>query len=273
MPTPLPTGSDYHQCRLNCKLNLTIDSLRRAPGALAPVERVSPAPPGLRSCGLSYHYGQQRVLHQVEFHLHPGSLTALVGPNGAGKSTLLHLLHGQLRPSAGTVELDGVPVRRCRRRIALMPQKGEINWHFPITVAEFAGLGRLAAPRAGCCDVDGALQRVGLQAMAGKRLDQLSGGQQQRALLSRTLVQPAEVLLLDEPCAAIDPPSRQLLLGLMRQLSDAGLTLLVSSHDWGPALNAYDRVLVLNQVLRADGTPDQVRQTLDDVTMGNHCCG
>ena len=213
------------------------------------------------------------MLHQIAFQLHPGTLTALVGPNGAGKSTLLHLLQGQLQPSAGVVELDGVPVRRCRRRIALMPQKGEIDWHFPITVAEFAGLGRLAASRAGCCDVDGALQRVGLGGMAGKRLDELSGGQQQRALLARTLVQPAEVLLLDEPCAAIDPPSRELLLGLMRQLSDAGLTLLVSSHDWGSALNAYDRVLVVNQMLRADGTPNQVRQALDDVTMGYHCCG
>ncbi|MCY4236306.1 MAG: ABC transporter ATP-binding protein [Cyanobacteria bacterium MAG CAR2_bin_4] len=234
---------------------------------------MSPAPPGLRVCGLDYHYDRQRVLHQVAFQLRPGSLTALVGPNGAGKSTLLHLLQGQLQPSAGAVELDGAPVRRCRRRIALMPQKGEIDWRFPITVAEFAGLGRLAASRAGCCDVDGALQRVGLEAMKSKRLDQLSGGQQQRALLARTLVQPADVLLLDEPCAAIDPPSRNLLLGLMRQLSDGGFTLLVSSHDWGPALNAYDRVLVLNQALRADGTPQQVRQALDDVTMGNHCCG
>ncbi len=246
---------------------------RGAQGTVEPAKRIPPAPPGLRACGLGYHYSRQRVLHQITFHLRPGSLTALVGPNGAGKSTLLHLLQAQLQPSAGAVELDGIPVQRCRRRIALMPQKGEIDWHFPITVAEFAGLGRLASPRPGCCDVDGALQRVGLGAMAGKRLDQLSGGQQQRALLGRTLVQPAEVLLLDEPCAAIDPPSRQLLLGLMRQLSDAGLTLLVSSHDWGPALNAYDRVLVLDQVLRADGTPDQVRHALDDVTMGNHYCG
>ncbi|MYE20914.1 MAG: ATP-binding cassette domain-containing protein, partial [Synechococcus sp. SB0662_bin_45] len=90
-----------------------------------------PVTPGLRARGLSYHYGGQRVLHQIAFQLRPGSLTALVGPNGAGKSTLLHLLQGQLQPSAGTVELDGAPVRRCRRRIALMPQKGEIDWHFP----------------------------------------------------------------------------------------------------------------------------------------------
>lgn len=83
---------------------------------------------------------------------------------------------------------------------------GEIAWHFPISVRELVGLGRLMAARPGCCAVEAALQRVGIDALASRRLDQLSGGQQQRALLARLLVQPASVLLLDEPCAAIDPP-------------------------------------------------------------------
>jgi zinc/manganese transport system ATP-binding protein len=154
-----------------------------------------------------------------------------------------------------------------------MPQRGEIAWHFPISVHELVGLGRLAAQRPGCCDVDAALQRVGLAGLARRRLDQLSGGQQQRALLARTLVQPARLLLLDEPCAAIDPPSRTELLRVMAQLRDAGLTLLVSSHDWGSDLDAYDRVLVLDRRLLADGTPQQVRHALGDLRVGNHCCG
>jgi zinc/manganese transport system ATP-binding protein len=104
-------------------------------------------------------------------------------------------------------------------------------------------------------------------------LDQLSGGQQQRALLARTLMQSARVLLLDEPCAAIDPPSRRELLKVMRQLADAGFTLLVSSHDWGRDLDAYDRVLVLDRMLLGDGTPAQVRASLGDLRVGNHCCG
>jgi zinc/manganese transport system ATP-binding protein len=121
--------------------------------------------------------------------------------------------------------------------------------------------------------VEAALQRVGLAGLAGRRLDQLSGGQQQRALLARTLVQPARVLLLDEPCAAIDPPSRTELLKVMGQLRDAGFTLLVSSHDWGRDLDAYDRVLVLDRCLLSDGTPQQVRHALGDLRVGNHCCG
>ena len=219
--------------------------------------------------------GSDLAIEAVSFELQSGSLTALVGPNGAGKSTLLQAIAGQLPLESGSIELDGQPLTLplARRQLALMPQRGEIAWGFPITVRELVGLGRLVAARPGCCDVEAALQRVGLAGLAQRRLDQLSGGQQQRALLARTLVQPAQVLLLDEPCAAIDPPARTALLQVMGQLRDAGLTLLVSSHDWGHDLDAYDRVLVLDRRLLADGTPQQVRRALGDLRVGNHRCG
>ena len=219
--------------------------------------------------------GSDLVIEAVSFELQSGSLTALVGPNGAGKSTRLQAIAGQLPLESGSIELDGQPLTLplARRQLALMPQRGEIAWGFPITVRELVGLGRLVAARPGCCDVEAALQRVGLADLAKRRLDQLSGGQQQRALLARTLVQPAQVLLLDEPCAAIDPPARTALLQVMGQLRDAGLTLLVSSHDWGHDLDAYDRVLVLDRQVLADGTPQQVRRALGDLRVGNHRCG
>jgi len=219
--------------------------------------------------------GSDLAIEAVSFELQSGSLTALVGPNGAGKSTLLQAIAGQLPLESGFIKLDGQPLTLplARRQLALMPQRGEIAWGFPITVRELVGLGRLVAARPGCCDVEAALQRVGLAGLAQRRLDQLSGGQQQRALLARTLVQPAQVLLLDEPCAAIDPPARTALLQVMGQLRDAGLTLLVSSHDWGHDLDAYNRVLVLDRRLLADGTPQQVRRALGDLRVGNHRCG
>lgn len=224
---------------------------------------------------LGVRRGSDLAIEAVNFELQSGSLTALVGPNGAGKSTLLQAIAGQLPLESGSIELDGrlLTLPLARRQLALMPQRGEIAWAFPITVQELVGLGRLVAARPGCCDVEAALQRVGLAALAKRRLDQLSGGQQQRALLARTLVQPAQVLLLDEPCAAIDPPARTALLQVMGQLRDAGLTLLVSSHDWGHDLDAYDRVLVLDRRLLADGTPQQVRRALGDLRVGNHRCG
>ena len=229
----------------------------------------------LRVEGLSVRRGDGLALDRVSFTLQAGSLTALVGPNGAGKSTLLQALEGQLQPEAGSIhwEQQSLTPVLARQQLALMPQRGEVSWSFPITVRELVGLGRLAAQRPGCCDVEAALQRVGLASLAQRRLDQLSGGQQQRALLARTLVQPARMLLLDEPCAAIDPPTRTELLRVMGSLRDVGLTLLVSSHDWGPDLESYDRVLVLDRRLLADGTPQQVRQALGDLRVGNHRCG
>lgn len=225
--------------------------------------------------------GDRSVLEHLTFALAPGSLTALVGPNGAGKSTLLQAIAGQIPWTAGRIAIDGEPQgaasQRCTR-LALMPQRSEMAWHFPITVRALVGLGLLAGKgehgfRGPCCQVEAALQRVGLQDLAHRRLDQLSGGQQQRALLARTLVGQAPLLLLDEPCAAVDPPARSALLAVLGQLRDAGLTLLVSSHDWGSDLEAYDRVLVLDRQLLAQGTPDQVRQILGDMRLAPHGCG
>ncbi|QNI54124.1 ABC-type Mn2+/Zn2+ transport system/ ATP-binding component [Synechococcus sp. BIOS-E4-1] len=211
---------------------------------------------------LSVSYGDRVVVDDVSLTLESGTLTALVGANGTGKSTLLHLLQGRLTPSAGKVACDGMPIQSSRDRVVLMPQRGRIDWSFPITVRDFVALGEIGHQSFGCCDREAALQRVGLETLATRRLDALSGGQQQRALLARTLVQPSRVLLLDEPCAAIDPPSREKLLALMRQLADSGHTLLVSNHDWGTALDLYDRVIVLDGRVLADGPPQQVRRML-----------
>jgi len=228
----------------------------------------------LRADQISYAYDGSLALEGVSLDLHPGTLTALVGANGAGKSTLLHVLQGQLVPASGRVLLDDEPIAACRSKVALMPQRGRIAWTFPIQVREMVALGAVQGPPTGCCDLDAALQRVGLSDLADRRLDALSGGQQQRALLARALMQPARVLLLDEPCAAIDPPSRQQLLRLMRQLADAGYALLVSSHDWGEALDVYDRVIVLDRRVQADGTPAAVRYALSALAdLGHHCCG
>ena len=230
--------------------------------------------PPLQARGLVFAYDGKPALENVSLTLTPGSLTALVGSNGAGKSTLLHLLQGQLVPQEGSVLLGDQPIHRCRSQVALMPQRGRIDWSFPITVREMVALGQVQGARTSCCDLDAALQRVGLLPLASRRLDALSGGQQQRTLLARALMQPARVLLLDEPCAAIDPPARQQLLRLMRQLADAGYSLLVSSHDWGEALNVYDRVIVIDRSVQADGTPAEVRHALTALSdLGNHCCG
>ena len=225
----------------------------------------------LAARNLSYSYGPKPTLERVDLELQPGTLTALVGPNGAGKSTLLHLLHGRLQPSGGTFE--------CCGSIGLMPQRAAIDWTFPITVRDMVRLGQTNKRRKdnsqGTTTAETLLERVGMGEMRGRRLNQLSGGQQQRVLLARALMQQSDVLLLDEPCSAIDPPSREHLLGVMRQQASSGQTLLVSSHDWGSALDSYDRVVVLDRRVLAEGSPAEVRNQLNDMAclMGSHCCG
>jgi len=225
----------------------------------------------LAARNLSYSYGPKPTLERVDLELQPGTLTALVGPNGAGKSTLLHLLHGRLQPSGGTFE--------CGGSVGLMPQRAAIDWTFPITVRDMVRLGQTNKRRKdnsqGTTTAETLLERVGMGEMRGRRLNQLSGGQQQRVLLARALMQQSDVLLLDEPCSAIDPPSREHLLGVMRQQASSGQTLLVSSHDWGSALDSYDRVVVLDRRVLAAGSPAEVRNQLNDMAclMGSHCCG
>ena len=225
----------------------------------------------LAARNLSYSYGPKPTLERVDLELQPGTLTALVGPNGAGKSTLLHLLHGRLQPSGGTFE--------CGGSVGLMPQRAAIDWTFPITVRDMVRLGQTNKRRKdnsqGTTTAETLLERVGMGEMRGGRLNQLSGGQQQRVLLARALMQQSDVLLLDEPCSAIDPPSREHLLGVMRQQAYSGQTRLVSSHDWGSALDSYDRVVVLDRRVLAVGSPAEVRDQLNDMAclMGSHCCG
>ena len=213
----------------------------------------------------SYSSKIKPALSKVSLNLEPGTLTALVGPNGAGKSTLLSLLQGNSRPDEGEITLGGKPLISNRSQVALMPQRGKLNWNFPITVEGLVSLGRVNHSKSTCCELEAALQRVGISHLAKRRLDALSGGQQQRALLAKTLMNPAKIFLLDEPCSAFDPPAKEDFLLIIRQLADSGFTVFVSSHDWGTSLNAYDKVFALDKIILASGSPQEVQEKLSSI--------
>ena len=223
--------------------------------------------PCLIAENLTYSYSSKikPALSNVSLKLEQGTLTALVGPNGAGKSTLLSLLQGSSKPDQGEITVDGKPLRNNRSQVALMPQRGKLNWNFPITVEGLVALGRVNHSKSTCCELEAALQRVGISHLAKRRLDALSGGQQQRALLAKTLMNPAKIFLLDEPCSAFDPPAKEDFLLIIRQLADSGLTVFVSSHDWGTSLNAYDKVVVLDKIILASGNPKEVQEKLGSI--------
>jgi len=216
---------------------------------------------------LTYSFSTQipPALNKVSIKLEPGTLTALVGPNGAGKSTLLSLLQGSSRPDQGKITVGGKPLINNRSKVALMPQRGKLNWSFPITVEGLVSLGRVNHSKSTCCELEAALQRVGISHLAKRRLDSLSGGQQQRALLAKTLMNPAKIFLLDEPCSALDPPAKDDFLIIIRQLADSGFTVFVSSHDWGTSLNSYDKVIVLDKIILASGNPQEVQEKLSSI--------
>ncbi len=213
----------------------------------------------------SYSSKIKPALSEVSLKLEPGTLTALVGPNGAGKSTLLSLLQGNSKPDKGKITVGGKPLINDRSQVALMPQRGKLNWNFPITVEGLVSLGRVNHSKSTCCELEAALQRVGISHLARRRLDALSGGQQQRALLAKTLMNPAKIFLLDEPCSAFDPPAKEDFLLIIRQLADSGFTVFVSSHDWGTSLNAYDKVVALDKIILASGSPQEVQEKLSSI--------
>lgn len=220
----------------------------------------------LEAAGVSHSYGTSRVLHDIDLKLRYGELTALIGPNGAGKSTLLQILQGMLRPSCGTVSIGEAAIHSCREQVALMPQRGRIDWSFPITALEMVRLRQHGRPIGvqGISAQD-ALERVGLGDHANERLGRLSGGQQQRVLLAAAIAQNVPTLLLDEPCSALDPPARARVIALLQELAQEGRSICLTSHDWGKALLQYDRVIVLDGEMLFDGPPADVGQQLNDL--------
>ncbi|SFS03631.1 ABC-2 type transport system ATP-binding protein [Halomicrobium zhouii] len=198
-------------------------------------------------------YGDTVALDDVSLTLGEGEVVALVGPNGAGKTTLVRALTGTT-DAEGRVELFGTSPRDVDRdRIGLLPQ--DFSPHDRLTAREllayYAGLYDESR------DVDRVLADVGLADDAGTWYENLSGGQQRRTCVGATLVNDPDLLLLDEPTTGIDPAGRHDLWELLEGLADAGVTILVTTHDMEEAHRLADRVgLLADGQLVAMDAPD-----------------
>ncbi len=212
---------------------------------------------GLAVEGLGVSLGGKPVLSGVGLTVPGGAWLAVIGPNGAGKSTLLKAIAGVV-PYAGAVLVDGEPahagsLRERARLFAYAPQTPSLPPD--MTVFEYALLGRTPyisyQGREGRADREitaSVLDRLGLAALARRRLAHLSGGERQRVVLARALAQRAPVLLLDEPTTALDLGHQQQVLELVDRLRLAdGLTVVTTLHDLNLAGQYADAVLLLSQ--------------------------
>lgn len=213
--------------------------------------------------GLSLCHGASDAVRGADLAIPAGALTAVIGPNGSGKSTLLRGISGLHQPAAGTVTVLGGQPKRRRRQIAHVLQTTVVNEAVPITAREVVRMGRYPLRRrrrltaADHAAVETALGRMEVHDLAGRHLTELSGGQRQRILVAQGLAQEAEVLLLDEPTTGLDLLAIELVERMMAEETNAGRTVVVTTHDIHSALRA-DFVILLATSVIASGPPEEV---------------
>ncbi|MBZ8176800.1 ATP-binding cassette domain-containing protein [Corynebacterium poyangense] len=195
--------------------------------------------PALLFDDVDLSYGRSPVLTGITLSVDPGQALALIGPNGAGKTTLLRSILGTVRCTHGHIRVLGKPVNKVPAgRIGSVPQSADLDLSFPVRVHQvvemglYAELGWLGRLRKGHRQrVTEALSRVDLADRATHRFGHLSGGQRQRALLARSIVAHADLILLDEPFNGLDGPNRRALVDTLRSLKQEGVAVVVSTHD------------------------------------------
>ena len=226
----------------------------------------TPIPPArLELEQVSAGYNGSLALSEITFAVPQGGQVAVVGPNGAGKSTLFKVLVGLLPIRAGQVRVHGQPLGSHTDCVAYVPQREEVDWRFPVTVADVVMMGRygkqgwLRRPnRADREIVARSLGQLGIAELASQPIGSLSGGQQQRVFLARALAQEPHILLMDEPFTGVDVATQEATLRLLEQLRERSVTVLISTHDLNMAAQRFAGVLLLNKRLVAYGSPEEV---------------
>jgi zinc transport system ATP-binding protein len=194
--------------------------------------------PMVEMIDLSFSYAGQEVLAGINFTVHQGDFVAIIGPNGGGKTTLVKLILGLLRPSAGTLRVNGKPPGRGGAVIGYVPQQINHNHNFPASALDVVLMGRHSPEKRWGFFRGNDDRRVALQALekmdmekyAERKITDLSGGQRQRVLIARALVTEPDLLVLDEPTASIDTKGQTVFFNLLKTLNKE-LTILVVSHD------------------------------------------
>ncbi|SFC37170.1 manganese/zinc/iron transport system ATP-binding protein [Flexibacter flexilis DSM 6793] len=214
---------------------------------------------------LTVSYNRKPVLWDVDLSLPKGILAGIIGPNGAGKSTLIKAAMGLIPISSGYVKLFGRELDKVRAKISYVPQRESVDWDFPASALDvvlmglYGKLGFFKRPSSQEREIAiSCLQKVGMEGFANRQISQLSGGQQQRVFLARALAQDADIYFMDEPFAGVDMATEAAIIELLKQMRDAGKTVVVVHHDLQTASEYFDWIILLNMRLVASGKTEQV---------------
>ena len=216
----------------------------------------------VRLDGVALGYDGEVALRDVNVRISPGELIGIVGPSGCGKTTLLRSLMGESEVYAGE------PSVADNTRVGYVPQVETVDWNFPITVEQVAMLGswrtRRWLPWTSQAERNRArvvLSQLGIADLADRPIRALSGGEQQRTFLARALVRSPDLLLLDEPTSGVDIKTRHEILHQLAGLNNAGVTVVLTTHDLNGVASHLPRLIALGeQTVLADGPPSEVLQ-------------
>ena len=213
-------------------------------------------------------FGPIRVLRGVNMSVNEHQVVCLIGPSGCGKSTLLRCINGLEKIQGGEIRLmddrvsgPGVDLDRLRQNVGIVFQSFNLFPHMSVIEnVTLAPLKVLKLSRAEAEDRAMALlTRIGLEAKAREYPDRLSGGQQQRVAIVRALAMEPKVMLLDEITSALDPELVSEVLGIVRDLAEQGMTMLLATHEMGFAREVASKVCFLYEgVVHEEGPPDQI---------------
>lgn len=218
---------------------------------------------------LSFSYGENEVLKNIEFSVRSGEFISVLGPNGAGKSTLFKCILKSLREYEGKVCVDGVDTRTLNQRkmaqkIAYIPQIHRPTFGYTVLDTVLMGTCR----QVNACSIPkkdqieqahNALSAIGIQHLAARSFDHLSGGEQQLVLISRAIAQQSEIIIMDEPTSALDYGNQLRILSQVKKLSKEGYGVLISTHNPQHALEYADGIIAISKgEIIAQGDPKEM---------------
>lgn len=202
---------------------------------------------------LSFAYGSTPILKNCNLEFKKNKTYLIIGPNGGGKTTLLNLILSLLKPTNGTIKIEGQAAKHYRDRIGFVPQNISFDPLFPINILEFVLMGALSKltffgkyrqeQRTKALDL---LKTMGILDLKGKSISQVSGGQRQRALLARALINDPDILIFDEATSHLDPSASQFIWDFLHSLNGKK-TILMVSHEIPKSLDMIDQVICVQQ--------------------------